>query len=551
MAQPEKKQDTKQEIRIVPTLMSLPRSLQSLSERLDFFNYRIEDMKLDETGANGSQSAPDLVLVPFTNRVQLLELSKKIKAFQKSFPNCRTQIFGLYSGALPFKVNDLYMIGFHGTFQFPLEEELLINKIFELMPVYKLASELSADDLVRVHIIEIEGIKVLPFDLFVFLPMNNKAILYMEKNCVMDAKQIQKFKENSHYALYVRRSDIKAYRDLARDQLKSVNQLPGLSALEKSKEVGRRLSGLMGSFFGGDDFNEDEGKQLQTNLNAIVGEMDTPSQDITRFTGERMTMASHGQNASVYCYMFGMAMGLTDGQSLRLGGLLHDIGITELPTDIQKGLPDKLDKDQSAKFKIHPLLGKAALEKKKMQVSSDVMDMISFHHEHTDGTGYPTKKKGSDIPLYAKACAFANEFDKLTSLRPGRPQFSPREAILRIAGMNGMPASPIYDHVVHHRILEVFLGKEVANPKPRSAASTEDSMMAAGSAGSPGSHGSISSVSSSGKKSAKISLERLLKTDAFRAPGFIPDHKPVDNEDQQLFENLSNQLKEHFKQKFS
>lgn len=558
---------------IIPVLRTLSVVFNSLKSRLNFFDYELMEIDSPEFAALGLNTPPLVVLLPMSGRVQLSELSKAIKAFHKLYPGNNTRVLAVYSGPIPFRINELYAIGVNGMYQFPLEDELLINKIFEIIPVFKDAKELGLDELVRIHIIEIESMKSVKFDIFVFLPMNNKAILYMEKDSAMDAAHIKKFKENTHYALYVRRADVKAYQDYARDQLKAVGENTKLNELEKSKEIGSRLNGLMSSFFDEEEYSEDEGKQLLENLKAIVTDEDPSKKDITSFASEKMTTASHSHNVSAYCYMFGMAMGLGDGQSLRLGGLLHDIGISELPMEIQRNLPGNLLKEEFQKFKIHPLLARASIEKKKLHIKPEVLEMIMYHHEHTDGTGYPTGKKGSDIPKYAKVCAFANEFDKLTSIRPGHPQLTPKEAIRRIAGLDGMPASPIYDLVAHQPILDQFLRKPADKPKSTAAISaaqgvTGNPVTAAGSvsagavsvasATSAGAvktnapaakgQGSVITVSSKvDKKNVSLSLGRLLKTDAYKPSGFVPDFETKDVYLKEMFEDFSAQVSAHFK----
>src|ERR1035437_9638102 len=66
---------------------------------------------------------------------------------------------------------------------------------------------------------------------------------------------------------------------------------------------------------------------------------------------------------------------------------------------------------------------------------------------------FPTRRS-SDL-----VCAFANEFDKLTSIRPGFPQLSPAEAFRRIAGLDGEPPLPIYDPAFHKPLIDKFLAK--------------------------------------------------------------------------------------------
>src|ERR1035437_720964 len=142
-----------------------------------------------------------------------------------------------------------------------------------------------------------------------------------------------------------------------------------------------------------------------------------------------------------------MTLGLTDSESLKLGGMLHDVG---------KGTLSSTDDKE---YRLHPVAGLSSLIKRQVNITKEVQDMVLYHHEHTDGSGFPTGLKGDEIPPYAKVCAFANEFDKLTSIRPGFPQLSPAEAFRRVAGLDGEPPSPIYDPAFHKPLVDKFLAK--------------------------------------------------------------------------------------------
>jgi len=57
------------------------------------------------------------------------------------------------------------------------------------------------------------------------------------------------------------------------------------------------------------------------------------------------------------------------------------------------------------------------------------MDTILSHHEHYDGSGYPRKLKGEEIPLFARIVTIADMWDALNSDRPYRVSFSSVKAL--------------------------------------------------------------------------------------------------------------------------
>ncbi len=520
---------------LLPLLRALPPSMDAIKTRFESFSYTSLAFSVAEFTRLNLPQAPRVALLPFTSRTSLERLREDIKSFFSVYPDAGTTILGLYSGKLPFRINDLYAIGLKGFFQAPLEEELLINKVCELAPITVDQKAITFDQLIRVNIIEIERSKVVPYDLYVYLPVNRKTILYLERDSLVDEKLVKKFKENSHYNLYIRRSDLGAYREHARQTLKEFSDDPALTALEKSRRIAGHIGGLIGGFFAEDDFEEDDAKQMLENLKAFVKDLadtDGPKKDleekVTSFAAQKLTSASHSQNVAAYCALFGLALGLTEPETLRIGGLLHDVGLGELPPDIAGRDRRTLSPDDLSRYQLHPNTGKMSLVKKKIQIPKASLDMVLYHHEHADGSGYPFGLKAEEIPPYAKVCAFADEFDKLTSIRPGYAQLSPAEAIKRIAGLDGKPAMAIYDARFHGPLVEQFLR---ANDQKKVEA------------------GNLKLASVGSLKGPVVSLARLLKTSEFAKPDYLPQLSFQDRRRQEAIADLSEQLDELFKRR--
>lgn len=104
-------------------------------------------------------------------------------------------------------------------------------------------------------------------------------------------------------------------------------------------------------------------------------------------------------------------------RELRLGFLLHDIGKWAVPQEIiQK--PGPLDERELRMMRIHPIAGVQMIQ--DVKILEPAFDVIRYHHEKWDGTGYPYGLSGEDIPLSARIFAVADVFDALTADRPYR-----------------------------------------------------------------------------------------------------------------------------------
>jgi HD-GYP domain-containing protein (c-di-GMP phosphodiesterase class II) len=101
---------------------------------------------------------------------------------------------------------------------------------------------------------------------------------------------------------------------------------------------------------------------------------------------------------------------------LGTGLLLHDIGKLAVPFDVLHK-PGKLTDEEYALVKQHPETGFHML-KDCASLSSLSTAVVRYHHERWDGTGYPTRKAGDDIPMFARIAAVADVYDAITSNRP-------------------------------------------------------------------------------------------------------------------------------------
>lgn len=135
---------------------------------------------------------------------------------------------------------------------------------------------------------------------------------------------------------------------------------------------------------------------------------------------------------------------------LRMGALLHDVGKVTVPDAIlTKTGP--LTPSEQAVMRLHPITGEALLT--GIDFPWDIRPMIRHHHERWDGTGYPDRLRGEEIPLAARLLTIVDVYDALTSARSYRPAFAPDDAV----GLMRADSGTIFDP----RLLDVFLSHTV------------------------------------------------------------------------------------------
>jgi response regulator RpfG family c-di-GMP phosphodiesterase/signal transduction histidine kinase len=129
---------------------------------------------------------------------------------------------------------------------------------------------------------------------------------------------------------------------------------------------------------------------------------------------------------------------------LELAALLHDVGKIAVPESILNK-PGKLTDAEFKLIKEHPARGESILS--PVVELKEIARIVRSHHERYDGTGYPDKLKGREIPLGARIMALADTYDSITSERPYRKPASHRFAVKEIISCSGTQFDP---EVVEH-----------------------------------------------------------------------------------------------------
>ncbi|MBD3420926.1 MAG: response regulator [Chitinivibrionales bacterium] len=125
---------------------------------------------------------------------------------------------------------------------------------------------------------------------------------------------------------------------------------------------------------------------------------------------------------------------------VRDGGLLHDIGKIGIPGSILNK-PGALTYDEfHGVMKTHSTLGANIV--KDVPFLRDLYELILYHHEHFDGSGYPEQLQGDQIPLGARVLHVADAFEAMTSNRPYRASLGKQEAFRRLRKCRGSQFDP-------------------------------------------------------------------------------------------------------------
>jgi len=136
----------------------------------------------------------------------------------------------------------------------------------------------------------------------------------------------------------------------------------------------------------------------------------------------------HCERLAEYSARLAQHLGLAEEQvtALRRAGVVHDIGKIAVPDAILLK-PAKLTADEWTLIREHPVVGERICA--PLKSFRAVLPIIRHHHEKFDGSGYPDKLRGDDIPVAARVLQIVDVYDALTTERPYKKAFSITDAL--------------------------------------------------------------------------------------------------------------------------
>lgn len=150
---------------------------------------------------------------------------------------------------------------------------------------------------------------------------------------------------------------------------------------------------------------------------------------LTKLRAQDELTAGHCINVAILSLAFSRHLGLPldTMEQIGLGAILHDIGLTNVTNNIL-GKKDKLTAEEFSIIKQHSVDATTCIEKPDA-IPHITMDILRWHHERIDGSGYPDGLEGDAIPLHAKIVGIADMYDAMVSDRAYRMAMLPPDAL--------------------------------------------------------------------------------------------------------------------------
>lgn len=212
------------------------------------------------------------------------------------------------------------------------------------------------------------------------------------------------------------------------DMEEQTAQLDMLFARQVSAAVGNALLHMQVS-----EKNDELGRaydQLNENYLEVINTLRTVVDARDFYT------RGHSDRVSYYAVHIARAMGRDERyqERVRIAGLFHDVGKIGV-SDVILLKEGKLTAEERAQIQNHAEYGVKILS--SINFFKEIVPIVAAHHEWVDGTGYPRRLSGTDIPEEARIISVADAFDAMTSHRKYRSSLTLEQAEKQLKGGRG------------------------------------------------------------------------------------------------------------------
>jgi putative nucleotidyltransferase with HDIG domain len=131
-----------------------------------------------------------------------------------------------------------------------------------------------------------------------------------------------------------------------------------------------------------------------------------------------------------------------DETTVLLGAYIHDVGQLRIPHELLRK-PGPLTREEREVVQMHPIWGIELLA--SVEFPWDLKPVIRWHHERYDGSGYPDRLKGDEIPLAAQIVGILDVYDALMTARAYQPARTADQALAELTRYRRWWSDPVFE----------------------------------------------------------------------------------------------------------
>jgi HD-GYP domain-containing protein (c-di-GMP phosphodiesterase class II) len=264
--------------------------------------------------------------------------------------------------------------------------------------------------------------------------------LFLQTGVTINEEHLKELISDHVYHLYVKENELHQFIDSfpaeMRDELFSskLNNLRKdyrtfLLDFSDGTKIGNKKEG---------DKTYEKGLKVINQLSDLIGSFSDPLTCLKQLPYPRKSELSHGLNSALYTLLFGRLCELKESpKEIALAALIHNIGIMDVDQTIVMKNHQKLSPEEKKQY-IQHVHHSQSIAKRHTAFSSDLFNnVLLYHHENCDGSGYPEGLPDEKIPDEAKLVAIASSYNYIKTQKVGEKIKTPKEAFEILKSLKG------------------------------------------------------------------------------------------------------------------
>ncbi|MGK5086876.1 HD domain-containing phosphohydrolase [Bdellovibrionota bacterium FG-2] len=320
----------------------------------------------------------------------------------------------------------------------------------------------------QVQILNILPNQILNFDLYLFLPANNKHIKYVAAGDRMREEQLQQLKFKKTMFMHIRCDDAEKYNSFIKSNIRNLlnNEDKNLRimAIKASAKLVMNSLDMVGSELDLITYSNNCVEVAKSVADELThSNISDAYSTVLEFMSGTPSLSNHSLMVSSLGVFMAMSLGNYAPKTfteVAYGGLIHDIGLSALPLDITaKYLAGKeMTPEETLLLQTHPAMGLKMIEKLTHSkiITENIIKVILEHHENMSGTGFPQKLIWSKLSYVPKIVSLADKVALAIAKNIGSDDLSLKNILLQILKKQEQSQIQNYDKRMIRMILENF-----------------------------------------------------------------------------------------------
>ncbi|WP_413287569.1 HD-GYP domain-containing protein [Bdellovibrio sp. HCB337] len=403
-----------------------------------YSSYQLHHIKNVEEVMNPQQlMAPILALVD--GHGGTLATSEWVQSVKMTYPDCPLIVLYGPEDALDFSI--LKKNGANYIMHTNYDREFVTDMVLQLAPVDLFGNDLPASALFAIDLRDVNPEEAINFDIYVHLPSNEKSFKVRKEGGTIDSRLFDK-SNSTHQRLYIKKTQMKEFFEYART-IHSMKDVPDSSPMtEKVFKSKKLIHEIISEFLDAEMSDFQKGKVIYDRCREILTELeiikeknaDERVREIYRFVGHSRSTYQDAIGLAVFASNFAALLGMSAEQieNAALAGLLHNVGLAQMPASANGKTPQNLSPEETDEYKLYPDRSVILIKSKKVPLPAEASNAIVQHQENADGSGFPHGLETARMDPLGKVMRLAMRFLELTALDGEQLGMTPKAAITSI-----------------------------------------------------------------------------------------------------------------------